>query len=77
MLFDLTFPCYLTTFSGKSVLSGKVCAFFLSCLSKFSCINLQIHLAGPTILQRHHERFKVAEEREKFRFRANNGFVSN
>jgi hypothetical protein len=29
MLFDLTFPCYLTTFSGKKFLSGKViCAFF-------------------------------------------------
>jgi hypothetical protein len=28
MLFDLTFPCYLTTFSGKKCLSGKViCAF--------------------------------------------------
>jgi hypothetical protein len=24
MLFDLTFPCYLTTFSGKKCLSGKV-----------------------------------------------------
>jgi hypothetical protein len=41
MLFDLTFPCYLTTFSGKTCLSGKVvCAFFLSRLSKFSCILL-------------------------------------
>jgi hypothetical protein len=29
MLFDLTFPCYLTTFSGKKCLSRKViCAFF-------------------------------------------------
>jgi hypothetical protein len=29
MLFDLTFPCYLTIFSGKWRLSGKViCAFF-------------------------------------------------
>jgi hypothetical protein len=29
MLYDLTFPCYLTTFSGKRCLSGKViCAFF-------------------------------------------------
>jgi hypothetical protein len=29
MLFDLTFPCYLTTFSGKKCLSGKViCVFF-------------------------------------------------
>jgi hypothetical protein len=29
MLFDLTFPCYLTTFSGKKCLSGKVIfAFF-------------------------------------------------
>jgi hypothetical protein len=29
MLFDLTSPCYLTTFSGKKCLSGKViCAFF-------------------------------------------------
>jgi hypothetical protein len=29
MLFDLTFPCYLTTFSGKECLSGKViCVFF-------------------------------------------------
>jgi hypothetical protein len=29
MLFDLTFPCYLTTFSGKRCLSGKVIfAFF-------------------------------------------------
>jgi hypothetical protein len=28
MLFDLSFPCYLTTFSGKKCLSGKViCAF--------------------------------------------------
>jgi hypothetical protein len=28
MLFDLTIPCYLTTFSGKKCLSGKViCAF--------------------------------------------------
>jgi hypothetical protein len=31
MLFDLTFPCYLTTFSGKKCLSEKViCAFFRS-----------------------------------------------
>jgi hypothetical protein len=30
MLFDLTFPCYLTTFSGKKCLSGKViCVFFV------------------------------------------------
>jgi hypothetical protein len=30
MLFDLTFPCYLTTFSGKYCLSGKIiCAFFV------------------------------------------------
>jgi hypothetical protein len=29
MIFDLTFPCYLTSFSGKKCLSGKViCAFF-------------------------------------------------
>jgi hypothetical protein len=29
MLFELTFSCYLTTFSGKKCLSGKViCAFF-------------------------------------------------
>jgi hypothetical protein len=29
MLFDLTFPCYLTTFSGKKCLSGKaICAIF-------------------------------------------------
>jgi hypothetical protein len=29
MLLDLTFPCYLTTFSGKKCQSGKViCAFF-------------------------------------------------
>jgi hypothetical protein len=29
MLFELTFPCYLTTFSGRKCLSGKViCAFF-------------------------------------------------
>jgi hypothetical protein len=29
MLFDLIFPCYLTTFSGKKCLSGKViCTFF-------------------------------------------------
>jgi hypothetical protein len=29
MLFDLTFPCYLTTYSGKKCLSGKIiCAFF-------------------------------------------------
>jgi hypothetical protein len=38
MLFDLTFPCYLTSLSGKKCLSGKViCAFFMSRLSKFSC----------------------------------------
>jgi hypothetical protein len=30
MLFDLTSPCYLTTFSGKMCLSGKlICAFFV------------------------------------------------
>jgi hypothetical protein len=30
MLFDLTFPCYLTLFIGKKCLSGKViCAFFV------------------------------------------------
>jgi hypothetical protein len=30
MLFDLTFPCYVTTFSGKKCLSGKViCALLL------------------------------------------------
>jgi hypothetical protein len=29
MLFDLNLPCYLTTFSGKKSLSGKViCAYF-------------------------------------------------
>jgi hypothetical protein len=29
MLFDLTFTCYLTTYSGNKCLSGKVtCAFF-------------------------------------------------
>jgi hypothetical protein len=29
MLFDLTFPCHLTSFSGKRCLSGNViCAFF-------------------------------------------------
>jgi hypothetical protein len=38
MLYDLTFSCNLTTFSGKKCLSGKViCVFFLSRLSKFSC----------------------------------------
>jgi hypothetical protein len=42
MLFDLTFPCYLTTFSGT--LAGQLSdregylRFFLSRLSKFSCI---------------------------------------
>jgi hypothetical protein len=30
VLFDLTFPCYLITFSGKKCLSGKVIrAFFV------------------------------------------------
>jgi hypothetical protein len=30
MVFDLTFPCYLTTFRVKKFLSGKViCAFFV------------------------------------------------
>jgi hypothetical protein len=30
MLFDLTFPCYLTTFSGKKGIGGKfICAFFV------------------------------------------------
>jgi hypothetical protein len=30
MLFDLTFPCSLTTFSGKKCISGKViCAIFV------------------------------------------------
>jgi hypothetical protein len=29
MLFDLTSPCYLTTFSGKKCLSGKVISAFL------------------------------------------------
>jgi hypothetical protein len=24
MLFDLTFPCYLTTFSGKKCLAGRL-----------------------------------------------------
>jgi hypothetical protein len=38
MLLDLTFPRYLTTFSGKKGLSGKVICAFLSRLSKFSCI---------------------------------------
>jgi hypothetical protein len=39
MLFDLTFPCYLTTFSGKKCLSGEgYLPFFLSRLSKFSCV---------------------------------------
>jgi hypothetical protein len=29
MLFDLIFPCYMTTFSGKKCLSGKViCAYY-------------------------------------------------
>jgi hypothetical protein len=36
MLFDLTFPCYLTTFSGKKCLSGKVvCFFFCPAYRKF------------------------------------------
>jgi hypothetical protein len=36
MLFDLTFPCYLTTFSGKKGLSGKViCAFFVPLIGVF------------------------------------------
>jgi hypothetical protein len=29
MLFDFTFPCYLTTFSGKKCLSGKIICTFL------------------------------------------------
>jgi hypothetical protein len=28
MLFDFTFPCYLTTFSGKKCLSGKIIVLF-------------------------------------------------
>jgi hypothetical protein len=36
MLFDVTFPCYLTTFSGKKCLSGKViCAFYCPAYRNF------------------------------------------
>jgi hypothetical protein len=41
MLFDLTFPCYLTTFSGKKCLSGKViCAFFCPAYRNSPVLNL-------------------------------------
>jgi hypothetical protein len=48
MLFDLTVPCYLTTFSGKKCLSGKViCAFF--CPAYRSSHVFWIPYAGPEV----------------------------
>jgi hypothetical protein len=47
MLFDFSFPCYLTTFSGKkwSKREGYLC-FFLSRLSKFSCKIVSTSVVG-------------------------------
>jgi hypothetical protein len=45
MLFDLTFPCYLTTFSGKKCLSGKViCALFVPLIEVLLYSGRQIDL---------------------------------
>jgi hypothetical protein len=56
MLFDLTFPRYLTTFRGKKCLSGKViCAFFFSRLSKFSCKQFVSHNCELSCLKSNHE----------------------
>jgi hypothetical protein len=45
MLFDLTFPCYLTTFSGKKCLSEKVICAFSSFRRDDSC-SIQIPAGG-------------------------------
>jgi hypothetical protein len=48
MLFDLTFPCYLTTFSGKKCLIGKVtCVFFVPLIEVLLSIGVQKSLANP------------------------------
>jgi hypothetical protein len=49
MLFDSTFPCYLTTFSGKKCLSGKViCPFFCPAYRNSSVLDI---LAQSSVLR--------------------------
>jgi hypothetical protein len=49
MLFALTFPCYLTTFSGEKCLSGKaICAAF--CPAYRSSPVLVFHTFKPKIM---------------------------
>jgi hypothetical protein len=44
MLFDLNFPCYLTTFSGKKCISGTViCAFFCPAYRSSPVFKLNVH----------------------------------
>jgi hypothetical protein len=45
MLFDLTFLCYLTTFSGKKCLSGKViCDLFCPAYRNSPVLNSEINI---------------------------------
>jgi hypothetical protein len=55
MLFDLNFPCYLTTFSGKKCVMGKViCAFFCAAYRsspvgiKRKSANIDVPVRGAT-----------------------------
>jgi hypothetical protein len=51
MLVDLTFPCYLTTFSGKICLSGKViCPFFVPLIEILLYCYTEVIYMGATEL---------------------------
>jgi hypothetical protein len=72
MLFDLTFPCYLTTFSGKKCLSGKVIRAF-SCLAYRSspvhshhCRKKGSEPAGVSSLASQEDLLSEAEKRYNF-----------
>jgi hypothetical protein len=59
MLFDLTFPCYLTTFSGEKCLSGKViCAFFFPAY-RSSPVQDSVHLVCLNLHRDHHHSEQV------------------
>jgi hypothetical protein len=49
MLFDLTFPCCLTTFSGKKRLSGKVICVFGPAYQSSPVASINISATSPTM----------------------------
>jgi hypothetical protein len=51
MLFDLTFPCNLTTFSGNKCLSGKVICDFFCPAYRSSPVMLRYCISGKALLQ--------------------------